>query len=1508
MATLNDKQREGLRRLGIDPDNAQVTPPSERSGVGNTVEDMGFAALNATIPTAGGFAGAGLGMAAGAMTGPFAPVAIPAFGLIGGLGLGFGTAKAQEAILPHIPGGQDFQNKVVSSRETSPNATFAAEFIPEIVGMRPSVRNVGKLLKGVKNFITPKKKLSDLEKDALMQAAIGGTVEAGVELGAQSLQGEGLDLGKVSFASLIGGGISGAGRGNFIKSADDIPLTPETNIPKNENVKGGVDIATTGGIPIPLGVNRPTIRKRELESLSDKQFEDMQAKNDVALGLKEEELDLREFSRKENIELAILQDEFSAIELEHYRRQQSFSSPEEIAQNVRLILSEGDRADKLKVRVGLEELKKKGVTLEQAFGASLDVFEGIAPELFKGELTKLKEFLSVKNENAITTDDVNPSSVVNNPRAVQPVMFSKLDSAEGGVHDQIPTQGGEVIVRPETVVAENIANTDPVLAESVARDNYLSDMEVGAMAPLDVEGIKSYTSANPFTSGKPLTVRDRLVNRVTKPDSNTQHLIDKGVEAWDGGGKTLDDFKDILGKDGDVIGNRIPLPVLHKVVKNMAREVEDVEDLVLPPPINSGPGNPRDLITKAIGAVGHFMSPTIEKVRRTGPVGEYMAPKFTQAIRDERKIFGKNSTPFLREVARYKRAYRITQLKGLAKMTTLNNASLPKRLKTKLDEVGQVLSDEIDAGLGGSKIKLDAEQKVLYDSFRESMLKYRKYQNEDVGLGIKETVDVDGKKVKTARFGSEDPTFYPQGLTREALNDLTLVKRFRGASAEDRRTARGIEYVKHVRPKLEALDIEAVTLGKKKKLKTSAQLDAAAESAWVKYRDSFGSLESGNKASGFGPLDKPGGLGIPPSWRNKDIVIANERYGRRAAKRLAFAKNIELDPVMRKALGIKGDLFTVNPNRGAEGEPDFLKRSQKQVYSQGEQVPRPGGGFHKMEGSQTMGSDVSDFMVEMEGKDSSNNLFFEAISGGVKSLIMGFATGGRDLANMVLIGMPHLTPETMVRLGVDGAKKAAELKLGSIKASYKAVAKSIADGMEEGVITADVGSNETTQFATGGAIETMFKFRDVANKIQGRSLFEQISRGTNFMLGKYGAFDAALALAGKRVITNNQSRKNMEAFFDEFAPEGIDWRKKYIEEGKGIIPQEDLEHIAARYVETTQGTYDHRGLPAWATSKGISPFIGLQRWGLERSITANRTIIKPMKDGNYMRAFMTLAGAAGLTPILEVGIEALNGGRRLAHAKWREIYAAAMDGDNEEPIADEVFYRVTSQLALASQFGIQMDIINNIVSARQTGRVMPVVSDTLLGYKDDVGKEVMTMLINMSEGNYDTEGAFMDDFDSILSRMNQTIRLVNKVMFPGQRKITKELNEKKEYAVFNRLYGYNNPAPLAPDIRVSNKMKKDFAKEEDLSKAATMVPGLVARAKERAGNNRDKLKSEFNKLDVANTTPVPNPRTSRTQFKDFKTFMNSVPFRDDKETAALIKESRIERRINSRKNAMTPNL
>lgn len=214
----------------------------------------------------------------------------------------------------------------------------------------------------------------------------------------------------------------------------------------------------------------------------------------------------------------------------------------------------------------------------------------------------------------------------------------------------------------------------------------------------------------------------------------------------------------------------------------------------------------------------------------------------------------------------------------------------------------------------------------------------------------------------------------------------------------------------------------------------------------------------------FGPLDRPRGIGIPPSWREQNLVKLIQRFGDRISRRFAYHDTLQADQ-----------------------HPDIKEISDT---------------FRPPE-VQAIERDIMGHRPQIE-------VIREAVGGIARAGRLGTQTGINDLISAHTLGSQHAS----------GFGQHARATLSA----YRNFAKNRAEARAEGLIRDNITSLENIEFEGGSALEATRRVRDVLSEGQGRNLLEQTSRAISYGQGRLMAEENLIKYAQGKTLSKGERR------------------------------------------------------------------------------------------------------------------------------------------------------------------------------------------------------------------------------------------------------------------------------------------------------------------------------------------------------------------------------------------------
>ena len=807
-------------------------------------------------------------------------------------------------------------------------------------------------------------------------------------------------------------------------------------------------------------------------------------------------------------------------------------------------------------------------------------------------------------------------------------------------------------------------------------------------------------------------------------------------------------------------------------------------------------------VNKAIGAVYDGVMNTavrsvVDKLERSASgIDRALAPMFRNTITGATRLFAEFHNQTASEFNKY------------------TNNSLSRVLRH-MNEIQDT---------GSSSLVLTPDEVKLHKTVQDSFLATRQKQN-DVGLPVKEGT---GKNM-TYRAGNLDPDYVPQMMSESTIKAFTTNK---GEAITELRR--------------QFIDWHVGTKGLTAK---------KANDLFDEIRNSFLSLrrsKSGN-ASTFGPLDKAAGIGIPPEWRDNDLRSVFRRYTNRASRRIAFFDNIEKHAWARQHLGIDNPY---GPN----------VKLDEYVPTTGERVADSKSNIENI-------NDLIDLIENRELRTKGADTW-ESVSRLVKSGIMGPVTGMRDFATGYYIGMQHLVPQQIPRFLVDytaGGVKFGAGKIGGSagKALKKVGAKNWGDyvtkstasllddwerSLAKGVNSHHVANIENIDSLGRGLNYLMNKSADTLNMVQARTFFDQAARTSAFTAGRWAVYDMVRMLNskgthGKFLLPG--TRKQLERQVEIFAGSKAK-ANNWITTGK--ISEMDLNEAAAKFVESTQGTYNANGLPLYTINhSSLSGMTSLARWSIEKLGNFDKYVVQEARNGNWMPAIMNIStgligGAAMNTIFKEVT------GKEPIIPEVSEVMTAA-ETDNLQ--ADELLYTLAAYAQVAGVAGIGSDMLYRALLTSQSssigeGALSFVAFDEAQAIQQGLS-DLVSWAMDSELPQEDKNKMIMNGLNNVILRRIQGYRLI-KDRFGD--KISKEwgienrkANAKKVARKFDYLYGYDKINQTFTEPSIKGASERAFRSANTLERINETFRPAVQSVINRTTNERQSPQALLNALE-----------------------------------------------------------
>jgi len=498
---------------------------------------------------------------------------------------------------------------------------------------------------------------------------------------------------------------------------------------------------------------------------------------------------------------------------------------------------------------------------------------------------------------------------------------------------------------------------------------------------------------------------------------------------------------------------------------------------------------------------------TTERIEKMhGKEGEYIAPRFNDVAAERVNLYGKFVNGYV-EAGEKLLSTPKEKLFGTSKQ---------------LDEAFQYMYDINDSGK--SSITLNPEQKTFVDEVRR------------INKLVHEEQRRDGPLVGGTRTPISDPNWIFERIDNKVTDIIT-----------QRPTSK------------EAIDLKRDFVEYRMK-------QGYTEAAAMKEMSEMYARSGKRETPKFNALRKAEGLGVPPSWREKNFFRASTGYGQRAATDLAFYRHIEKDPTARAIMDLSNDNALKAAKTWDDGTP-IQKLSTV--------------------------DDIRSIMDELTNNFTREDTKLQATQKAVKAGWLQAPAGIRDAITAPFIAMESLHVSEIPKLFQ---------ALGYIGEGYR-------KGIEGGVIRKNQASVQEIFRGTDGFTDIVDSLVKGTTKISGREHLERLSRSYIRALGG--------------LVAESRMAAGDTAFFDKFGMHGwADIAKT--PEGRNKV----IDWAADRFTENKQGTYDYRGLPSIAREGWPGALLSMSKWSIERFNNWRNNVMPELKKGNVEPLFMSMVGAA----------------------------------------------------------------------------------------------------------------------------------------------------------------------------------------------------------------------------------------------------------------------------------------
>lgn len=584
----------------------------------------------------------------------------------------------------------------------------------------------------------------------------------------------------------------------------------------------------------------------------------------------------------------------------------------------------------------------------------------------------------------------------------------------------------------------------------------------------------------------------------------------------------------------------------------------------------------------------------------------------------------------------------------------------------------------------------------------------------------------------------------------------------------------------------------------------------------------------------FGAMRKAEGMGLPWELIDKNPARAALRYGKRAGNDLAYFKNIQKDPELLSALGLK-DQFGNNPEK-TEGQESNYIGSEK---------------------------NVQDALKYVWGKNVTSNPRFSALMRTAGNLVMGHGTAIRNIASIPSQLAPYDVRIKDIFNGISNLSSTRER-------AYETGATKV--NTSEYEYLGDLGNPDPW-------VKNLDKMSDFLRKWQGRNMSDKFEGEVIYSIGEEWA-------------------KNM------LATKNLDMLKRASGKSDYSIPskptQEDISDLAAGFTRLVRGSYGPTGLPNWALTGNVAPFVALNRYGIEKWNNVNKDVIQPLKNGNIKPFLSYTLASLGSGAMIEQINEVLSG-KKGSDLNVQESLAAYAETQDPEILSQKVI----GLMQMASYAGIVSDFAK-MASRAAAGKE--------ISYSNPVGMPLYTLATETFAENFGGMVGAIRDGENPIDAVGQFIKsfAVNTIQASryAAGHLNKEETERKESFGDYRKYQEATGKSSREELKASkgnpyqDMNAKKFKKTADVKEASELVPELIQKAIKNSNGDPYKLKAEFRKLKSNNFQTMPSPETQPTEFYEYVGYLNKTI--GPEKTALRVQKFFTQRAVNKIKNTMVP--
>jgi len=378
------------------------------------------------------------------------------------------------------------------------------------------------------------------------------------------------------------------------------------------------------------------------------------------------------------------------------------------------------------------------------------------------------------------------------------------------------------------------------------------------------------------------------------------------------------------------------------------------------------------------------------------------------------------------------------------------------------------------------------------------------------------------------------------------------------------------------------------------------------------------------------------------------------------------------------------------------------------------------------------------------------------------------------------------------------------------------------------------------------------KSATLLRKYQGREALENLSRDVTFSIGK------ELARANITAARSGDAK-------------GKKWLEKFgrLVEGDVLTKtgpelEDALNQMAKNMVDRVQGTYGGRGLPASVMEGSLSPFLSLQKWGIEKSNVIWQDVVKPAVSGENYIPLLSYTLGSMLTGVAIQELNKVLTGRKPQEATWSETLA--------EPSIKNIAAEFATLAQLGSLGGIVSDGLKFVTDVSLKGKApRNIVSFPLATATVNLQEKLSDYSEAIQQGTnpWDATKALVLD---IISHNIQTARMVANYTLKDEE--LERSDKFRDLRVYRELTGTPSGEPTKSNKYLDMDARR--FKRGDIDEAVEELPGLVESYAQKAQENPEEAQRYLRGLKANSYQTMPSPVEAPLEFGSYMDYLEKT--------------------------------